>query len=418
MIGFDNYFEYDYLKTHILDGEFGLEKESLRVNSDGVIANTPHPFGDTESITRDFSEAQLEFVTTIHTSVDDVINELKNLHKMAYKRLGELKTGSELIWCFSNPPLIDDENKIDVAQFSDEKKDKIIYRKYLADKYGKRKMLLSGIHFNFSFPDNFINALFKYSNENNVRTFKDKLYLEAAAKLIEYSWLIVILTASSPVCDSSFIGGEKGKTYYNDFATIRCGADGYWNTFTPFLDYSNLELYASNISDYVEQGLLKAESELYCPVRLKPKGENSLETLLKKGVNHLEFRLLDVNPLYEVGINPDDLKFIHMFLVYLLSLEKTDFNRQKQKLAYDKIKKSAGYDISYFKEKGIELLNDVKQYYADNLPDDYSNALDFQIKKLTNNNKRYSHIIKDEYKSDYIGKGLVTAEYYANKLRE
>lgn len=413
MLGFNNYTEYNYIKAHLLDGEFGLEKESLRVNQYGTIADTPHPFGDMESITRDFSEAQLEFVTSIHNSVDDVIGELKNLHSFAYKRLGKLSSGKELIWCFSNPPFIDDENSVDVAQFPAEKNDKVIYRKYLAEKYGKRKMLLSGIHFNFSFPKKLVKALFECSGEKELRVFKDNLYLEAAARLIEYSWLIVILTASSPVCDSSFVGGEKGKTYCGDFATIRCGANGYWNNFSPFLDYSSIKSYTSNISDYIEQGLLKAESELYCPVRLKPKGENSLKALLETGVNHIEFRLLDVNPLYEAGINPDDLRFIHLFLVYLLSLDKTDFSRQKQKLSYEMIKKSAGYDISDFKDMGIDILNDVKCYFDGNLPDDYSKALDLQIEKLTDNNKLYSHIIREKYKSDYIGKCLQTAEYYA-----
>lgn len=418
MIGLNDFSKYDYIKSHILDGEFGLEKESLRVNSFGSIANTPHPFADVESITRDFSEAQLEFITQIHTSVDGVINDLKNLHSMAYKRLYTLENGRELIWCFSNPPKIQDEKEIDVAQFSAEKNDKIIYRKYLAEKYGKRKMLLSGIHFNFSFPDNLINALFKYSDEKSFRVFKDNLYLETATKLIEYSWLIVILTASSPVCDGSFVEKEKGKTYYKDFATIRCGTDGYWNTFTPFLDYSSLDLYVSNIRDYIKQGLLKSESELYCPVRLKPRGENSLDTLIEKGVNHLEFRLLDVNPLYEVGINPDDLRFIHLLIVYLLGLEKKDFDRQKQKNAYDNIKTSSALDISDFREKGIEILYDMKKYFAENLSDEYSKALLFQINKLTDTENLYSHIILDKYKNDYIGKGMETAEYYSNKLRE
>ena len=407
-----------YVKNHIFDGEFGLEKESLRVTPKGVISGTPHPFDDTESITRDFSEAQLEFVTSIHNSADAVVEEMKQLHSFAYERLNGLETGKELIWPFSNPPVIEDENKVDVARFSGKLQGKEIYREYLAEKYGKRKMLLSGIHFNFSFPENLVKDMFEKSSENSFRRFKDNLYLDVGAKLIDYSWLIVILTASSPVYDSSFAGKEKGISTHNGLATIRCSAEGYWNTFTPYIDYSSIETYIDSISDYVHQGLLRSESELYCPVRLKPRGVNSLELLLKNGVNHLEFRLLDVNPLYTVGVNADDIKFIHLLIIYLLSRDKADFSRQNQKSAYENIKKSANYNITPFREKGINVLNDIKEHFGDNIPDDYKKALDFQIDKLNCEEKLYSHIVLKKYGQDYIGKGLETAVDYSKALRK
>lgn len=418
MSDFNDYHNYIYLREHIFDGEFGLEKESLRVTPEGVIANTPHPFGDMKNITRDFSEAQLEFITSIHTSAEDTINELSKLHKTAYEKLSELETGKEFIWCFSNPPIIDAENSVSVAQFTGELRGKVTYRNYLAKKYGKRKMLLSGIHFNFSFPEKLVNEMFVASSENNFRKFKDSLYLNIASRLIEYSWLIVILTASSPVCDSSFIGNEKGKTFYNNFSTIRCGANGYWNTFTPYIDYSSIKTYTESIRYYVQQGLLRAESELYCPVRLKPKGQNSLDLLLRNGVNHLEFRLLDVNPLYKVGINSDDIKFIHLLIIYFLTLDKANFNRQNQKLSYENIKNSASYDITQFKENGIKVLNNIKKCFGDNIPNNYKKVLDFQINKLIDEDNLYSHIIMEKYRNDYIGQGLETAEYYSSELRK
>lgn len=418
MSDFNNYHNSIYLREHIFDGEFGLEKESLRVTPKGLIANTPHPFGDIENITRDFSEAQLEFITSIHTSAEGAINELSELHKTAYEKLSKLETGKEFIWCFSNPPIIDGENSVSVAQFTGELRGKVAYRNYLAKKYGKRKMLLSGIHLNFSFPEKLVNEMFMVSSENNFRKFKDSLYLNIASRLIEYSWLIVVLTASSPVCDSSFVGNEKGKTFYSNFSTIRCGANGYWNTFTPYIDYSSIKTYTESIRDYVQQGLLRAESELYCPVRLKPKGQNSLDLLLKNGVNHLEFRLLDVNPLYKAGINPDDIKFIHLLIIYFLTLDKTNFNRQNQKLLYENIKNSAVYDITPFKENGIKVLNNIKKCFGNNIPNDYKKALDFQINKLIDEDNLYSHIVMEKYGKDYIGKGLETAEYYSNELRK
>ena len=52
----------------ILRGNFGFEKEGLRVNNKGELSITPHPtiFGDklkNPYITTDFSESQVEIVT-------------------------------------------------------------------------------------------------------------------------------------------------------------------------------------------------------------------------------------------------------------------------------------------------------------------------------------------------------------------
>ena len=51
-----------------LKGLFGVEKENIRVDRHGVIAQTPHPaiFGDKLNhsyITTDFSESQVEMIT-------------------------------------------------------------------------------------------------------------------------------------------------------------------------------------------------------------------------------------------------------------------------------------------------------------------------------------------------------------------
>lgn len=67
---------------------------------------------------------------------------------------------------------------------------------------------------------------------------------------------------------------------------------------------------------YIRTGELREIRELYYPVRLKPKGENSLANL-KQGVDHIELRMLDLNPFSPVGISKEDLDFLQLFLFYL-----------------------------------------------------------------------------------------------------
>ena len=45
-----------FIKEHLLDGMIGLEKENLRVLSDGSLSHTPHPAPGDDHIVRDFSE--------------------------------------------------------------------------------------------------------------------------------------------------------------------------------------------------------------------------------------------------------------------------------------------------------------------------------------------------------------------------
>ena len=41
---------------YYFSGKFGIERETLRIDSHGRLAQTPHPFGNDEHITRDFCE--------------------------------------------------------------------------------------------------------------------------------------------------------------------------------------------------------------------------------------------------------------------------------------------------------------------------------------------------------------------------
>src|SRR3979409_2003242 len=81
----------------------GIEKEGLRVRTDGTLATTPHPpaLGSALAhphITTDFSEAQLELITGVHDTVDACLQELTWIHQVVYRHIGD-----EILWCASTP---------------------------------------------------------------------------------------------------------------------------------------------------------------------------------------------------------------------------------------------------------------------------------------------------------------------------
>lgn len=160
-----------FVNKNINKGEYGLEMESLRIDKNGYLTHTKHPFGADKHIDRDFSENQIEMITDVCFSVDELYDSIKTLRSDVMNKLKNLSTGEEYLWQFSNPSYIRGENDIAIASFDAELKEKEIYREYLAKKYGKRKMLVSGIHLNFSFPDEVLKESFK-STSNTSRQLK------------------------------------------------------------------------------------------------------------------------------------------------------------------------------------------------------------------------------------------------------
>ncbi|HXR18511.1 MAG TPA: hypothetical protein VN757_01060, partial [Steroidobacteraceae bacterium] len=76
----------------------GIEKESLRIRSDGTLALTPHPaqLGSALThprITTDFSESQLELITGVHGNVESCLEELTQIHQFVYRAIGD-----EMLW--------------------------------------------------------------------------------------------------------------------------------------------------------------------------------------------------------------------------------------------------------------------------------------------------------------------------------
>ena len=95
----------------------GLEKESLRVAIDGGIAQTPHPtrLGAAlthPSITTDYSEALLEFVTPPFQHFCETLDFLDDTHRYVYSQLD-----NEVLWASSMPCVVDGDASIPIAQY-------------------------------------------------------------------------------------------------------------------------------------------------------------------------------------------------------------------------------------------------------------------------------------------------------------
>ena len=361
-------------------GGFGLEKESLRVTkADGRISEREHPFGDDPRFIRDFAESQLEIVTPVARSAEELHEMIEKLHADA---LRVLERSGETLHMNSNPPAYV-PSEVRIAHFTGEDAHKEEYRKYLLEKYGLSRMLLSGIHFNYSYSEEYPAML---------GTTANALYLKAAAYTMKYAWLLVFLTAASPEAHRE---GTMPR-----YASVRCGKEGYWNSFLPVLDFAGAASYCDSIEAYIADGSLYSSSELYLPVRLKPRGAYSLDAL-RQGIDHIELRMLDLNPLETAGIALADLRFLQLFLVWCSLMEDYYPGKTEQAEFISNTKNAALFDerhiwigegriLTPVREAALDVLSQMSCTFESIGCFDALSTIEYQKQKLLVPGRRYA----------------------------
>ncbi|MGN1186682.1 MAG: glutamate--cysteine ligase [Methanobrevibacter wolinii] len=340
----------------LLDGLFGIEWEGLRTLKDGTLSLRPHPeiFGNKLNnpyITTDFSESQIEIITPAFNSVGEAFQFFSFISDLVNTSLDD----DEYIWFQSLPCILPESSKIPIAKYYGKKelaKKSMDYRKGLAKKYGLRKQLISGIHFNFSFKDKMVQEFYKHIIEDtfidiNYKEFKDSLYLKIARNYIKHVWFIIYLTGCSVAAHKSFTDectklmnhtDNKGSFYTEDGPSLRNSSCGYKNLEPLYPSYNNVGEFTRDVQSFIDKGILSEAKELYTQIRLKPKNPNKmLSSLNEKGIQYLEVRTLDINPFYKCGLIRKDMDFLHIFLIYLLLLDESDYENWQEKAFINEI---------------------------------------------------------------------------------
>ncbi len=293
----------------LYEGKFGLEKEGLRVDEQGGISREKHPVSLGEKFTNpfmstDFAEAQPELITPPLESIHSMMGYVETLQSILQQAIGD-----ELIWPNSLAPE-GDLSEVAVADFGEEGHEKTLYRQYLLEKYGMERMLMSGIHFNYSLSESLLLRLTK--EESNA------FYLKMMRNFLRYRWVLIWLFGTSPYAkrqkpqDPS---SPQEASPCEDSASYRNTDQGYRNSDDFYLPFDTLEAYHQSIADFIADGKLESASELYAPMRLKFNADGD--------INHLEVRLLDLYPFHPSHVNRDVIYFTHQFLIYCLLKEES-----------------------------------------------------------------------------------------------
>ncbi len=343
-------------------GLVGLEKEALRVGPDGLVAATAHPpeLGSAlthPAITTDFSEALLELVTPALASPDEVLGVLDDLHRFVYRHIGE-----ERLWAASMPCVLRGGGHIPLARYgsSNAARMKTVYRRGLGNRYGRVMQIIAGVHFNYSVDDALWPRLAGRRVADGTESeqhFRSEQYMGMVRNLQRFGWLVPYLFGASPAVCRSFVQDAAtdlqdfdAKTLYYPYATsLRMGDIGYqnrqeegtgmkacydsldayirsltWAIETPCPQYESIGIKVGGRYEQLNDRVLQIENEYYSSVRPKQVTdwmERPTLALRRRGVRYVELRSVDVNAYHPLGIEPGQMSFLKLLMLYALLVD-------------------------------------------------------------------------------------------------
>lgn len=363
--------------SEIFAGSFGIEWESLRAKGEGELSLTPHPaiFGDKLTnpvVTTDFSESQIEIITPTFNTLDEAFDSFSLLADLVNSSLPK----DEYLWFQSIPCILPYWDKIPIAQYSDEGEDSQKYREDLAKKYGVKKQMISGVHFNFSFTDEFLEKLYEIENyDATFKEFKNDVYLKITRNYLRYCWLIIYLTGCSIGSHSTFSNDcihlmdakdDYGSYYSTRGPSFRNASCGYKNLKDLYPSYDSVDAFTRDVWRFIENDDLSEAKELYTQIRLKPKNpKDMLNSLKDDGIEYIEIRTLDINPFYQCGLVRHDMNFLHLFLIYMLVKHESDYPlwQEEAKINEENVAERAYVDSMRLLRDGEEVT--LKSWAAD-----------------------------------------------------
>jgi glutamate--cysteine ligase len=345
----------------------GIEKESLRISSDGALARTPHPRAIGAALTHpflttDYSEALLEFVTPPHATNWETLQFLCDLHAFVCRRLGE-----ELLWPASMPCIVNRDADVPIADYgrSNAGMLRTIYRRGLGHRYGRTMQAIAGAHFNFSLPDELWAAYRDHDQSAlSLAAFKSERLMGLVRNYRRCAWLVVYLFGASPALCKTFrpqphelLEELDSATWYGPYSTsLRMSDIGYRNSGQARLGISanSLEEYVAGLkaavttpdSRYAEIGVIKngefrqlnanvlqIENEYYSSVRPKPRDRSirTIAALQRDGVEYVEIRTLDLSIADPVGVNQSQMRFLEALLISCLLSASPPISAAEQK---------------------------------------------------------------------------------------
>ena len=337
-------------------GLTGLEKESLRVDSDGEISSRTHPRGLGSAlthphITTDFSEALIELITPPLADIRGTIGFLHDLHVFVFEHL----EAEERLWAASMPCRLAGDESVPIARYGssnvghDEARlprgvELPVRADHAGDCRGALQLLAPPRRVGAPQGDR--------RDASPLPHFVSERYFALIRNFQRMGWILPYLFGTSPALCRSFLGArrdrfdrfDEGTRYLPHATSLRMSDIGYKNKSQAGLEisYDGLDRYVESLARAIEtpspeferfgvhvggeyrqlnRNVLQIENEYYSFVRPKQvarSGEKPTVALRRRGVEYVEVRALDLSPFDPLGINEAQLRFLEALLILCL----------------------------------------------------------------------------------------------------
>ena len=410
------------------------------------------------------SAGLLELVSAPHVGFAAVEAEMRRLHGFVAQNL----PAAEMFWAPSMPPP-SSEAQIRIADFgsSPTGRMKEVYRQGLASRYGKIMQIISGVHFNFSFDQRFIDQMHVQLGSGLAeQECRNRMYFRLIRGFDQHAWLLPYLFGASPVAARSSVSQPTSwlrklddEHVFGEHATsLRMSDIGYQSP-----AQSDLNISHRSVEDYVRElvlatrtswpeytamgirngddwvqlngNILQIENEYYSAIRPKQiteRGERPACALFSRGVNYIEVRMLDVDPFEPMGIASSTGAFMEVFLLACLAWGEDEPGREQA----DKHNRTLA--IRHGRQPDLELMRDTRSIslraWADECLDDcagialqldsahgdnrYSLAVQQQRDKWRSPESLPSQRVLDESADDYHAWACAQSRQYTTQLAQ
>src|SRR5699024_9929662 len=215
------------------------------------------------------------------------------------------------------------------------------------------------------FDDELLQKIFRLQDKYTEYTaFKTELYLKVTRNYLHYRWLVTYFYGASPLSEAGYFTDENQP--YEPVRSIRSSRYGYKNKSNVKVTYANIKDYIADLDKMVETGKLSEEKEFYAPVRLR--GGKKVADLAHKPIRYIELRNIDLDPFHPYGISKEEVEFLHLFLLFLLTKDEQaapdEWVAQGDELN-DRVALEHPLKVTQYQNEAKKFIDELKEFSSD-----------------------------------------------------
>lgn len=223
--------------------------------------------------------------------------------------------------------------------------------------------------------------------QHDMEYLKDAYTKPWAQAYYLYQWLFTYLYGASPVAE------DMPQSFPDNIElpvrSIRASEYGDDNKASERITYNSLEEHVDQLQEYVDNGTFYSLKEFFGPVRLRHHDQDmrDLRGVMAAGIDYLEFRNFDLDPLSRTGISDDTLNFLELLLldaiVSPLPDDLTSRLAKARELNNEVALQKPTDETGWMKDAANKLIDELQAFVEEfNAPREYKLALTFAKRRV------------------------------------